>query len=278
MVKLYSHRDIEIARGPVAAPDAQEHSCKTNPIPGPDGRGEAGGARGGSDCAKRTQFPRASRNGRRPGTPEAQQPPGVDRATSPRCPASGNKANLERTQMEANALQSKGLGRFCAEGRPCETNPICAAIRDQRTDNRPPSPCPLEQQRPADCAKRNPILGCPGAAPICTNKANFAGSVGSGKCFPEKELSRIGRPKGGGETNPISRAEAVGAGGWAWLGAGAPKTVDAWLRRRRIVAGEMVRGVFSGKVGANDHSPVQGDWISAYRFGTVQCDGRRPGR
>ncbi len=65
-----------------------------------------------------------------------------------------NKANLERTQMEANALQSKRLGRFCAEGRSCETNPICPAIRAQRTDNRPPSPCPLERQRPADCAKR----------------------------------------------------------------------------------------------------------------------------
>lgn len=210
-----------------------------------------------SICAKQTQFP-APTGGARPegrgagvivqnepnfpARPRTGVGPVRRRRSSHRGSIVRNKANLERAQMEANALQSKGLGQFCAEGRSCETNPICPAVRDQRTDNRPPSPCPLEQQRPADCAKRtqfwavraqrlcvqtkpiSPVRTGRGAGlpliSIVRNKANFAGSVGSGKRFPEKELSLIGRLKGGGETKPISQAEPAGTAGSAWLGAG----------------------------------------------------------
>jgi hypothetical protein len=191
-----------------AAPDAQEHSWKTNPICSGIGDQPTGTGppipfplerQGPANCAKRTQFAPA---GSDPGGPIVRNEPnlhgGAGRVgardagrgffprpsplrpspgrlceTNPTCPEIGfrgsainylapdshpvppgapgagqlcetnpicagrpgpwgpimqNEPNLPRVQMDANALQSKGLGRFWAEGRSCETNPICPGI------------------------------------------------------------------------------------------------------------------------------------------------------
>jgi hypothetical protein len=65
--------------------------------------------------------------------------------------------------MDANALQSKGLGRFLAEGRSCETNPIRPGIGFQGSGISPltPDPHPLPAGAPAagQSCKTNPIPG-----------------------------------------------------------------------------------------------------------------------
>jgi hypothetical protein len=130
---------------------------------GPAGRGTNKANWAGANYAKQTQFLPLCRSGDRRSREG-------NRATSPRCPASGNKANSEQlgrgrsTREEAVMRNKPKLGRSWGiwakggrAGQFCQTKPIPG----------------WSLAEPRDC---------------CTNKANSRHGVKTGKGLADKEL------------------------------------------------------------------------------------------
>jgi hypothetical protein len=131
--------------------------CKTNPIPGCAERDEA---RGEGDV-------------------------GADYATSPRCPASGNKAKLG---------QDGTSGGWRAREGPIMQNEPNLPIRARVGTGRGTS------------------LARPSLALIAPNKPNLPSSKTNGKCFEEKDLWSFVPTRGLGKTKPILRLRIADLG------------------------------------------------------------------